>query len=160
MGCSLDSLRQHLIRLARTQPKLRSSLIPLLRSVVAQKEAPDPTLTTLLSLFHHTHHKQDDGGELIHEVHHCGGEHAKVDPTVDYTIKHCPCGLHSINKIKATGHGTRRNLDLLTIPVTFTEKCPGGGWHIESGKVSQEHAAKLAREFAGGVTLPNRGGLG
>jgi len=93
----------------------------------------------LLSIFHHIHHK-GDGAEVDHEVHHCGGEHAKKDPTVDYQIEHCSCQLHRIDKQSVLGHATKSNLDLLTVRIGFTEKCPDGGWHIESGKVSDEKA--------------------
>lgn len=110
----------------------------------AKKE--DPIISSLLSIFHHTHHEIDSKGKPVHEVHHCGGEHAKNDPTVDYTIDHCPCGLHTIDKQNATGHATAEDLDLLEVPVRFSEMCPSGsGWHIESGKVSREAAQKLAQ---------------
>ena len=47
----------------------------------------------IVSLFNHIHHF---GGK--HEVHHCGGEHVSVNPKLDHRIKHCKCGLHSIDK--------------------------------------------------------------
>ena len=80
----------------------------------------------LLSLFHHIHHKDGE-----HEVHHCGGEHKNLP----YTIEHCPCGKHKIDMREAEGHGTERGDDLLSVMVEFKEKCPEGGWHIESGKI-------------------------
>ncbi|GBE16352.1 hypothetical protein BMS3Abin15_00166 [bacterium BMS3Abin15] len=82
----------------------------------------------VLSLFHHIHHEGED-----HKVHHCGGRHVKTDPLVDYTIEHCSCGKHSINKEYTTGHITDNNLESKEIKVRFAEKCPNGGWHIESG---------------------------
>tara|TARA_Y100000310_G_scaffold179357_1_gene179329 strand:- start:5437 stop:5712 length:276 start_codon:yes stop_codon:yes gene_type:complete len=82
----------------------------------------------ILSLFHHTHHRKGN-----HEVHHCGGEHVKRNPKLDYTIKHCLCGKHSINKKYAIGHATNEKLKTMEVKVKFTEKCPGKGWHVESG---------------------------
>lgn len=82
----------------------------------------------LLSLFHHIHHEGD-----THEVHHCGGKHKGKD--VDYTIEHCSCGKHSIDKEEAIGHGTETGDDLLAVRVRFTQECPDGGWHIESGEI-------------------------
>ena len=38
----------------------------------------------ILGLFHHIHHINGE-----HKVHHCGGAHIEVDPTVNYTIQHC-----------------------------------------------------------------------
>lgn len=85
----------------------------------------------VLDLFHHIHHT-----ETGHEVHHCGGEHAKIFPKLDYTIKHCKCKKHSINKKKAIGH----DLEMNEIVVEFFESCPEGGWHIESGKVIKNNS--------------------
>ena len=82
----------------------------------------------ILSLFHHIHHFDNK-----HEVHHCGGEHAKIDPKVDYRIKHCNCGKHSIDKQIATGHATGSDLNSFEVKIEFKEVCPGGGWHLESG---------------------------
>jgi len=81
----------------------------------------------LIYLFHHIHHK---AGE--HKVHHCGGQHQAVSPELDYDIWHCACGLHRINKQIAIGHGTNQE----EIKIEFTESCPEGGWHIESGQVA------------------------
>lgn len=83
----------------------------------------------ILSLFHHIHHENS-----CHEVHHCGGGHSKIDPKVNYTINHCKCGKHSIDKQTAIGHATGKNLEPLEIKIIFKEKCPEGGWHLESGK--------------------------
>lgn len=99
--------------------------------VAFSMDQPDPWEQAILSLFHHIHHTED--GE--HEVHHCGGAHVKVDPEVNYTIKHCPCGKHSINKPKALGHATADDLDLAKVTIQFPERCPNGGWHLESGKI-------------------------
>lgn len=82
----------------------------------------------ILSLFHHTHH---ENGE--HKVHHCGGKHKKVNPKLDYTIEHCSCGKHAIDKKCAIGHATNEFLESIELVVEFTEKCPDGGWHIENG---------------------------
>ena len=82
----------------------------------------------ILSLFHHIHHEGED-----HKVHHCGGDHKGKD--LNYTIEHCSCGKHTIDKETAVGHGTQHGDDLLPVTVTFKEKCPDGGWHIESGVI-------------------------
>ncbi len=82
----------------------------------------------ILYLFHHIHHKGQN-----HAVHHCGGTHGKIDADVDYSIQHCSCGKHSINKKFVVGHGTGENFDTIKIEIKFLEKCPDGGWHIESG---------------------------
>jgi len=63
-------------------------------------------------------------------VHHCGGLHEGID----FTIKHCSCGKHSIDKETEIGHAADENLELKDVKVRFTEKCPDGGWHIESGE--------------------------
>jgi hypothetical protein len=97
---------------------------------------PDAWTQALLSLFHHIHHTE----QAEHEVHHCGGEHAKVDPEVDYKIEHCPCGKHRIDKELAIGHATGGDLDLLKVHVRFKERCPSGGWHIESGEIEKVEA--------------------
>jgi len=82
----------------------------------------------ILYLFHHIHHKDD-----THAVHHCGGEHKKIDPKLDFTIEHCSCGKHRIDRETAIGHTTGPNLEKLEMKIHFTEKCPDGGWHVESG---------------------------
>jgi len=82
-------------------------------------------------LFHHIHHKIDEEGETYHEVHHCGSDHP--DPDLDYTIEHCGCGKHRIDKKIAIGHATNEELIKVPVEVIFNEKCPEGGWHIESG---------------------------
>ncbi len=80
----------------------------------------------ILSLFHHIHH---NNGE--HIVHHCGGKHAEIDPKLTYNISHCSCDKHKINQKIAIGH----DFDMNTIRIEFKEKCPEGGWHLESGKI-------------------------
>jgi len=85
-------------------------------------------MNNIISLFHHIHH---NNGE--HQVHHCGGKHVKIDSKLDYTIKHCSCNKHSINKEQAVGHATGRQLDSIEVRIHFLEKCPEGGWHLESG---------------------------
>jgi hypothetical protein len=90
-------------------------------------------MDNILSLFHHIHHK--DG---IHSVHHCGGRHKEIEPKLDYTIEHCSCGKHRIDKEFATGHGIDADLGTPEIKIKFLEKCPDGGWHIESGIKQQE----------------------
>ena len=83
----------------------------------------------ILYLFHHIHHKKDD-----HAVHHCGGEHKQIDPTVDYVIEHCSCEKHRIDRETAIGHAISETLEKTEVKIRFTEKCPDGGWHIESGE--------------------------
>lgn len=85
-------------------------------------------MKNILSLFHHFHH--NDGA---HSVHHCGGKHKKIDPKIDYTIEHCSCGKHRINKKVAVGHATDKKLQSCEVKISFHEKCPDGGWHVESG---------------------------
>lgn len=80
----------------------------------------------IIDYFHHIHHQNNE-----HMVHHCGGEHRKIDNELDYKIKHCQCGKHQINIEKAIGHDFENN----KINFIFTEKCPEGGWHLESGKI-------------------------
>jgi len=80
----------------------------------------------LICLFHHTHHQDRE-----HEAHHCGGRHKGVG----YKIRHCVCGLHSINKQTAIGDTINEKLEKKKIKITFTKVCPEGGWHIESGKL-------------------------
>jgi len=84
----------------------------------------------VLSLFHHTHHLNGQ-----HEVHHCGGKHREVNPKLDYEIKHCSCGKHVIDKEIAIGHVTNEFLERIELTVKFFEKCPDGGWHVESGRL-------------------------
>ena len=86
----------------------------------------------ILDLFHHIHH-----GEGGHEVHHCGGDHQKIDPKLDYTIKHCACGKHSINKEVVVGHATGAGLESIEVKIKFSEKCSAGGWHVESGRTKK-----------------------
>lgn len=86
---------------------------------------------SLLSLFHHLHHTPKG-----HKVHHCGGDHVQIDSNLDYTIRHCACGKHRINKKKAVGHATGSKGELIEIRFQFKEVCPEGGWHLESGKRS------------------------
>lgn len=74
----------------------------------------------ILTLFHHIHHFPE------HEVHHCGGE-GHDQP---YTIRHCRCGKHRIDTLIATGH----DFDNQPQTAAFYEKCPEGGWHVESGR--------------------------
>lgn len=83
----------------------------------------------ILGLFHHLHHNIDDESAIKHEIHHCGGAHVKVNPKLDYTIAHCKCGKHKIDKKRAIGHDLNYNEKL----VEFVDACPEGGWHIEGG---------------------------
>lgn len=80
----------------------------------------------ILYFFHHIHHQKGK-----HIIHHCGGDHKKINHKINYIIYHCDCGKHRINKQKAIGH----NFDLTEVSVVFNEKCPHGGWHIESGSI-------------------------
>lgn len=95
-----------------------------------EKETPPvDDMNEIISLFHHIHHEDGE-----HEVHHCGGDHVRVDAAVDYNIEHCGCGKHTIDKQIATGHDLDKKLELLEVDIQFKEKCPDGGWHIESGE--------------------------
>lgn len=78
----------------------------------------------ILELFHHTHHTSNG-----HIVHHCGGAHVKINLKLNYIIEHCLCCKHQISKESAIGH----DFDMNEIEVIFEERCPYGGWHIESG---------------------------
>jgi len=71
-----------------------------------------------LDHFHHGH--EDD-----RRVDHCGAPH----PGMEYTVGHCPCGKHKIDKLTAAGHGARRQ----EVKFIFPGKCPHGGRHLESG---------------------------
>jgi hypothetical protein len=79
--------------------------------------------------FHHIHHEWETG--CVHVVHHCGGEHAKIDRTVNYNIRHCSHQKHAIDKKMATGH----DLEVNEMAFEFQERCSEGGWHVESGKL-------------------------
>lgn len=104
--------------------------------MVEGKASPDD----VLALFHHIHH--DNG---VEKVHHCGGAHVKVDPKVNYTIDHCKCGKHSIDKKLAVGHASDPNsADPVEVKIRFTEKCPKGGWHVESGVVKKTRVNESA----------------
>ncbi|MFW5853337.1 MAG: hypothetical protein ACOCU8_01730 [Patescibacteria group bacterium] len=83
----------------------------------------------ILSLFHHIHHEAS--GE--HKVHHCGGEHVKINKKLNYSIEHCQCGLHRIDTEIAIGHATDSDLNPFEVKIKFLDKCPDGGWHLESG---------------------------
>ena len=89
-------------------------------------------MENILQLFHHLHHNKGK-----HEVHHCGGVHQKVNAKLNYRIRHCRCGLHNINKRVAIGHATSNKLNNIEVKIKFKEKCPAGGWHIESGKIEK-----------------------
>lgn len=80
------------------------------------------------SLFHHVHHICGE-----HQVHHCGGEHTSINKKLDYQIEHCDCGLHKINRKIAIGHTINAKLNLIEVEIKFLERCPHGGWHVESG---------------------------
>ena len=82
----------------------------------------------IIQHFHHIHHVNGR-----HVVHHCGGGHKDIDPKLDYTICHCNCHKHSIDKALAIGHDFEMN----EVEVRFKEKCPDGGWHIESGVIME-----------------------
>lgn len=87
-------------------------------------------MESVLYLFHHIHHENKK-----HIVHHCGGQHKNIDKKLDYSIKHCLCRKHSINRKSAFGHNINIDLNNKLVKIAFSEKCPYGGWHIESGKV-------------------------
>ena len=98
--------------------------------VVQLRFATDEEEAKILNMFHHIHYDLDEEDE----VHHCGGDHKGED--LDYTVDHCSCGEHSIDKEEATGH----DLELNPVDFKFTEECPDGGWHIESGERMKEAA--------------------
>lgn len=102
----------------------------LITTTTNAKHMPD--ILAILSLFHHIHHCDD----FEHKVHHCGGKHREIDPKVDYTIEHCPCDKHSIDKKSAIGHATSEYLETIEVVLEFTEICPHGGWHLESGMLA------------------------
>ena len=81
----------------------------------------------LIYLFHHIHHNSSG-----HETHHCGGKHEGVN----YEIWHCSCGLHCINRQLATGDTIDEKLTEKKVAIKFTEECPEGGWHLESGQLA------------------------
>jgi len=77
----------------------------------------------IMSWCHHIHHVGMDS----HVVHHCGGDHSGAE----YTINHCRCGLHVIDRefIRLGVH----SINEIPIIVRFTSKCPyEDKWHIES----------------------------
>ena len=84
----------------------------------------------IITLFHHIHHLNGK-----HIVHHCGGEHSKIDFKINYKIHHCGCNKHNIDKKEVIGHDSK-NKEVL---VEFTEECPERGWHIESGIIVEEN---------------------
>jgi len=84
----------------------------------------------ILYFFHHIHHQ--DGQ---HSVHHCGGDHKLIDPRLNYTISHCICQKHAIDKPQALGHATDSQGQPQEVLIAFSEKCPSGGWHVESGTI-------------------------
>jgi hypothetical protein len=87
----------------------------------------------IINYFHHIHHiYKDDDDELEHEVHHCGGDHSNVN--LGYTIRHCRCKKHRIDIKRAIGH----DVDSNKVLIVFIEKCPDGGYHVESGVLDKE----------------------
>ncbi len=96
-----------------------------------QETKKDGNKIDTLSLFHHIHH---EGKKVIeHKVHHCGGDHVKIDSSLTYTITHCKCGKHKIDVKEALGHDPRSE----EVIIVFEENCPEGGWQIESGKIKK-----------------------
>jgi hypothetical protein len=49
---------------------------------------------------------------------------------MDCLIRHCSCGKHCINTSTATGIDSTGGECI----VEFTEICPDGGFHVETGK--------------------------
>lgn len=78
--------------------------------------------------FHHFHLDEDE------KVEHCGGpSHAWMDPRLDYTIVHCACHMHAIDRPVAIG----RDEELCETTFRFVERCPYNPkmWHLESGTI-------------------------
>lgn len=72
----------------------------------------------ILQYFHKVRHSRKK-----HEVHHYGKESG-------YNVEHCECGKHSCDR------------ELITVPaekniisIKLNERCPYGGWHLESGEI-------------------------
>ncbi len=99
-----------------------------------QKNKKQRKKIDVVSLFHHIHHYGKDG-RLKHEVHHCGGEHVKTNPSLNYIITHCKCNKHKIDIKEAIGH----DLTNKEVLVEFIEPCPEGGWHVESGRIKNDN---------------------
>ena len=91
----------------------------------------------LIYLFHHIHHQFGR-----HEVHHCDEHHQGIG----YTIRHCVCGLHRINKKTAIGDTIDEKLAKKKVRIKFIKKCPEGGWHIESGKLEGSEKRSKIKE--------------
>jgi len=90
-------------------------------------------MSEILSFFHYIKHNNGK-----HEVCHYGGKPNEMIALSDYAIKHCSCGKHTIDRSTAFGHTTGVLLDTLNVIVEFSEKCPDGGWHVESGTLSSK----------------------
>ncbi|MFH1500505.1 MAG: hypothetical protein ABIE22_01005 [archaeon] len=83
----------------------------------------------ILELFHHVHHENEG-----HKVHHCGGDHEDAQ----YSIEHCKCGKHKIDKKEAIGHDFEKK----EVKVEFSEECLEGGWHVESGVIGARNDSR------------------
>lgn len=83
----------------------------------------------ILGLMHHFHHDFN----MNHSVHHCGGKHQILDYSVDIEIQHCKCRKHRCNKQKSFYH-LGYFIPTYTA-ILLTEKCPEGGWHLESAEI-------------------------
>lgn len=84
--------------------------------------------------FHHYHIDENIKNPEQPAVEHCGGEHVKMDKDLNYTIKHCSCKKHAIDKQFAFGHDER----LEKVLFIFSELCYGdhrGWYHLESGEI-------------------------
>jgi hypothetical protein len=104
---------------------------PQMRHYVQLQPKSDSFGSDVLQHFHHCH---PDGSTPDDRVHHCGGWHVRSG--LVYEVKHCGCGLHSIDRRFATGHDARRG----EVIFQFTEQCPDD-WdnlcHVESGVAVQ-----------------------
>jgi mannitol-specific phosphotransferase system IIBC component len=88
----------------------------------------------VLKFFHHVH-----CDSLGHEV-----EHGKGDTKHGfYTIKHCMCRKHSISNETAIGYDHEDRMAVFD----FSESCPFGGYHIESGIENKDKTFMLAGEI-------------
>lgn len=99
---------------------------PTMKHLIVEVERPLTYGTDVLQHFHHVHHDV-----FPPAVEHCGGAHRRIDPRLDYTIEHCECKLHRIDKRRALGHDENMN----EITWRFEAVCPfrPDWYHMEQG---------------------------